>query len=450
MNSLHIRLGNGVFWTTFGNFFIKIFSLFSTLLVLNRFGVYEYGLLELVMSVISVFSIFLLSGLNDVAVSDIGVEKSNQNYTRVQGLFWNFFRLQLLLAIIAWSIVFFGAHLLSIYVSSNIALFLKVASFSFLISPFRSMFMLLCNININFFYQSLYSFLEEAFKLLCLVIVFFVFNMDIEGVILARVLGELLPLIFMTPVFKKQLLYLGGKMKKEKIHFFYFFSKHGKWGLFSRYIDTLGKNIRIWIIKVMLGTEAVGLFAIAEGLFSHTASLLPIGRVVNSAIPQYINKKETLYKLIKKAIKYQIIGYTFVGMGAYVFFPPILRYLFPDYVNSIPLFLFMLPMLIPVSFASIFTAMFFAYKAQALLFKAIIKRVLYTIILTPITIVFFGINGVAISYFFVVLLFVIDRYFVLKTISVGFCIDVKDFIRFDETDRMLLKMICKKLINKDN
>jgi O-antigen/teichoic acid export membrane protein len=299
--------------------------------------------------------------------------------------------------------------------------------------------------NFEFFYQSFYTLFEELFKLVFTVVMFYVFNLNAQGVILARVLAEFVSVLVMIPVFLKVYAPFRSVTVEKKLPFFQLLKAHGKWGMFAKYFDSFGKNARIWIIKLMLGTEAVGLFAVADGLFGHTASLVPIGKIVNPIIPQYIGNKERFFKLIDKSIKYQFIAFVAVIGIAFVTFPPIIARLFPNYVAAIPLYLSFLPILIPASFASIFTTMFYAYKAQASFFVAVVIKVIATLILTPLFIYTMGFYGIAVSYFLVTLIFVLERYRVLRKISEGFSMDIRDFFTMDEIDREILRGLNGKM-----
>ncbi len=443
--SLQKTISKGMLWNSAGTILIKIAGLASVFLILHRLSIYEYGLLEIMMTVISFFSIFLLPGLGDVVIADMGIERGKGNLGGVKRILWQFFKLQAVLAIIAWAVFFFGANLIAHYYNPYISIYLKIASFSFLVSPLRSLFTTLFSVNFEFFNQSLYSLIEELLKIILVAVMFFVFNLNGEGVVLARVLAEFLSVACMLPLLLRTYKPLRTVALDKIDSMWNLLRYHGKWSLLSRYLDTFGKNMRVVIIKFMLGTEAVGLFAVAEGLINHTTALLPLNRIVGTIIPQYIDDKSRFFKLISKSIKYQIIGYSMLAIVAFFAFPPIISFLFPNYASAMPLFRIMLSILIPISFASVFTSIFFAYKAQANLFYAIIVKTLVTILLTPLFIYLFGLYGIGYSYFAVTLIFVLERYRILKIMIPEYRIHLKDFVTLDEYDYTIIKAITTRI-----
>jgi len=193
----------------------------------------------------------------------------------------------------------------------------------------------------------------------------------------------------------------------------------------------------------MLSTEAVGLFSIATSLISHTVSLLPLSTIIAPVIPQYVHQRERFYRIINKAIKYQIIGFTVVGIVAFFVFPPIIISLFPNYAASVPLFKVMLLVLIPLSFAVIFTPTFFALKKQKSLFFATILQTTLILIFAPLFISVFGIMGIVYEFILTTALFVVERYILLRKLLPDLHLSLKNFITIDAEDYVILNKIVR-------
>ena len=444
--SLSSKIGTGVFWFASSSIILKIIGLASVFLILRRLSVYEYGVSELVFSVVSLMSLFLLPGLNDLILAEFGREKGQENLGAMKKLFFDYGKLGLILGAVLWAILFFGADIISDYYGKNIATLFRISSFVFLISVFKSLLKLIFNAYLKFFTISLYNFFEELLKLVLLALFFFYFNFRTEGLFFAHVLSQFLALLIFLPVFLKIYKNFVPVPATVEISLKQIIFRHGKWAVLTEYINSLADNLRLWLIKFLLGTEMVGLFAVASGLYSHTSALFPLNLVVKPIIPQYFHEKEKFYKLIAKSIKYQFLGYFSLGIIAFFLFPPIIVWLFPNYASSMFFFRGFLPALLIVSFGGIFTYVFYAIRAQKRYTFNQIIRGLSILIFLPIFVYFFGKTGIILEFILTPFIITLDRYGVLKKMLPSFKLSLRDFFTLDNMDRYFIKMIIIRII----
>ena len=200
----------------------------------------------------------------------------------------------------------------------------------------------------------------------------------------------------------------------------------------------VGKSIRLWIIQRMLGTEAVGIYAVAIGLIGHTIALAPLGSVIAPILPQYVQDRERFTRLLNKGMKYQLIAYLTIGGIGFFVFPPILLRIFPDYAPAMPLFQIMLFGLVPVALISIFTPAFFALKLQKNFFYSMVFKTIVSIAFTYGLIVMFGIWGLAYEYILTSVVYGAERMRVLRKHIPDVRFDSRHFISFDNDDRLLI------------
>lgn len=432
-------VGRGTAWLASTTLLVKGVGFFSILLILNHLTMYEYGFAELVVSVVPLFSLFLLPGLNSTVIADMGRERGNGNIAHMKGMLFSYARLQFLCAGIAFALVFFGSHILAVwYGRPDAAIFFQIISVSFLVSPLRTTAQVIQSVYFRFRQQSIQSVLEEGWKLLALGIFFYGFHMSTLGLILAIVLSQVFAFLSILPPLIRidPLLW---QVREVRYSTFHFLLHHGKWGIFSTYIGTVSKNIRPWIVKFFLGTEAVAMYAVVQGLIGHTVSLMPFDSVVKPMFSQYVHTKERLCRLIAKAVKYQLIGYVVVGVAAAIFSPFFIAWFFPQYASSVPLFQIMLIMLISTAFDTIFTGVFYALQAQRNLFLASVYKLFLTLLFMPLFLYFFGLFGIAYGSIVINYLYVWERYFTLKRLTPGLVLSWRSFITIDEYDRFIIK-----------
>lgn len=442
--SLVRTIGEGTLWTTGSTIILKVVGLATTFLILHRLSVYEYGLVELVLSIVPLLGFFLLPGLNNMVIADIGVARAQGNSQRVKTIFVHYVTVQTVLAVIAWAIVFFGADVISKFYEGQAPELIKIVSFMFLAGPIRTSLAVLFRSHLNFFALSVHAVLVEVFKLGFLVVAFYVMHLGVAGVLWAGFAGEIIGAILMAPAFYSVYRKFSGE-RLEHISFWKLLAAHGKWSVFASYLNSFGQNMRLWIIKAVLGTEAVGLFAVAFGLFSHTASLVPLGTVMGPVLPEYLSNRERLYKIVAKGAKYQLAAFVGLGIIGWLVFTPLVALLFPKYTASLPLFNLMLLALIPLAFASVFTPLFFALKAQRSLFFAIGVKNIAILVFAPFFMWAFGILGLGIELLLTTTVFVLERYRVLRRILPGFALSWRYFVSVDQDDRAIVLKFLRRL-----
>lgn len=447
--SLSRKIGEGVFWFGSNSIILKAIGLTSIFLILRRLSVYEYGVSELVFSVVAMMNLFLLPGLNDLILSEFGREKGQENLGAMKRLFFDYAKLGLILGIILWVILFFGADIISGYYGKNIATLFKISSFLFLIFVFKSLMKLIFSIYLKFFTISLFNFFEELAKLGFLTLFFFYFNLGLSGLFLANVLSQILALfIFIPPFLNIYYRDFSAVPIAEGVSLKQIIFRHGKWAVLIEYISSLGDNLRLWLIKFLLGTEMVGLFSVAQGLYSHTSALFPLNTVVKPIIPQYFHEKEKFYRLITKSIKYQFLGYVFIGLIAFFLFPPIIVWLFPNYASSMFIFKGLLPTLLIISFGGIFTYVFYAIRAQKRFTFNLIIRIFSILLFLLLFVYFFGPMGIIFEFVLTAFIFTWDRYRGLRKLIPDFKLSFQDFFSLDDLDRYFIKMIKNFIFNK--
>ncbi len=432
-------IGGGTAWLATTTIFLKVVSFFFLVMVLNRLTVFEYGVAELVLTTVPLLSFLQLSGLSPTVIADMSRERASGNYSRMKGLLLSYLKIQLVLAFLAWAIVFFGANALAVWFGKGSTVqFFQIVSFLFLLSPLRTIFQTLQTVFLEFRLWSLYTFLEEISKLIFVAVFFFVFDFRIYGLLLGVVLSQALALILISysVVTLTRSLW---KADQEHFSLFHFLRNHGKWAVFSNYLGTFGKNIRPWLIAAFLGPQAVGIYAVAQGLIGHVVSLMPLDVVVRPLLPQYLHTKERFYALVTKAVKYELAGYFVLSVASAIGVPLLIDWFFPQYVLAIGLFHIMLFMLISSAFDSIFTGVFLALQAQRSLFFASAYKLVLVIIFFPICMYYFGILGIGYATIALNSLYVWERYRKLKKLMPGFTLRLHDLVTADEFDRVILR-----------
>jgi O-antigen/teichoic acid export membrane protein len=435
-------IGKGVAWSTIGTTVGKVIVLLNIFVILRYLSVYEYGLSELVLSVISSLGIILLPGLSTAIIADMSLERSRKAYGEMKSIFQQYFILNLVLGIIAWAPLFFGATWIAKLVGNvSIGYFLQIISFSFLISPFRMIATMMTTIELRFFDQSFYSVVEEIVKGVLLVIFIVLLGKGIEGLLYATVLSQVIAFIIFIPRTLSALQTFIHASAEKSYHFWNMLRSHRKWSIAGSYLSSLTQTAQLWIIRLMLGTVAVGLYSVASGILSQVSALLPFGNILSPIAPAYVDKRDELVRLIRASLKVQVV----MSIGLLVvslLLLPIFIFIFPKYASAAPLAAVLLVGIIPLAMIGIFTPIFSAFKKQ-LSFSFSVT--VLTLLLFPAGITAFGLIGVGIANTLVTLISTGERYWRLRRTLPELTIRGKDFYSLTQGEHEYANVLLVRL-----
>lgn len=442
-------IGTGIAWNTTGTIAGKIIMFVNIFLTLNFLTIYEYGFSELVFSVIAMTGIALLPGLSSAVIADLGVERGRGDKAMMSTIFHQYALLLIFLAGCAWAVLFFGALPLARMVGNEYAAqFLQIASFTFLISPFRTLTQTLSTVMLRYFDLSFYSVIEEVFKCLLLLVFIVYLGQGIRGLMYAMVLSQLFGLLVFLPRLFSGYRYFALAPTSGKIRFWRLLRGHRAWSVGTSYVGTISQNVRIWIVKLLLGTEAVGIMAFAYGLLSHIVSLMPLATVIAPVVVRYVDKKDQLVRILRASIKLQLLLAIGLFTGGLMFSYLFVTLLFPKYVVAVPLVYILLCILISNSVASLFTPVFAAYKEQVSLFQSNSIKLLLGLTALPVFIMLFGISGVAIELVFTTYVIAVERYVRLRRILPTFSLPMRDLISPDGYERDAMHTVRMAVVSR--
>jgi O-antigen/teichoic acid export membrane protein len=444
------KVGEGTAWLAGSNFLIKIIGIFYTILVLSQLSVVEYGLLELAMSVPLLLGIFNLAGLQPVIVADLVTLHTEKKQSQMRDLFSSYVSLRIIMAILVSSGLLLATIFLQSFFSQTPIILVQLLCMVILFSPVRSFVNLCLSISHDFKRLATLSFSEELLKLGLVSVFLLYFNAGVMGVILAYVITDVSVALFFIPsMLRTRVSMFGGSFfSAQTLKPLTVLNGHVKWSLFQHGVHQFGQNVRPWLIQFFLGTQAVGLYALAFGMYQHVISLFPLSKVIAPIVPTFSSDPERLTRFANTAIKYDILIQTTLAIGCVVFVPFLIDVAFPSYASAYPLFLVLLVALIPSSFSKIYETIFQSLKLQKNLFTSNVVRLFSTIILLPLALFYFGIYGIAIEFFLTSATYAFGRYRVLRKVLPNYFFSFRTFITLNQTDVFILKKIKARIVKK--
>lgn len=444
--SIKNQVGKGTILLSSSDVVVKVIGFSYVLLVVAHLSVYDYGLTKLALSIPVLLSLLTLGGLQTVTVSDISLLKEQGNIKGMRYLFSSFFSVNIILNILAFVLLLSSTFLFINYFHENILNLVRVLSLVFLVGPFRSLVLLMLNVKRDFRSIALFNICEEASKLVLVGVFLLVFKYGTMGVILSVVISNALPVVLFAPLFFKiKNKLLEGKLFSEGL--FYPFEAlrfHAKWSIFLSSLNNFMVNLRLWIIQLILGTEAVGIYGLVMSILRPIETLVPIGKVILPILPSYINRKHILNKLINSAIKYRIYAQALLVISAIITLPILTDYYLPEYSPVYGLFIACTFAFVPQSFSQMFGLIFHTLKLQKNLFLATSVNLVTVIIILPVSVYLFGIYGAAFELFITQVAFLYSRYFALKKAFPEYKIQLSDLITITDTDKDLFRMFLNR------
>jgi O-antigen/teichoic acid export membrane protein len=438
-------ISRGVTWNVISTIGVKLISFGTLFVILRELTLYQYGQVELTLASITTVSLFALPAIVAVAVADIGVEIGKKDFARTKGLFLSFARLHTSLGLLTFIVVaavvyFFGAFFFG---QASTSLFL-VALLLVLTGTVRNCVTTLLQLHLAFRAQSLFSISEEVIKCLTILVLVLIFHLGPYAVVLAIICSQALTQMLFVP-FVWGLYQKWGPSEATVISLIQFLTPHARWSILTGFASTFSQTMRPWLVKVLLGTEAVALFSVTFGLLSQLTALVPIQDVLSPILPQALVDSARFRLLLEKGMRYQFIAYVIAGIGALITFPVIVHFFFPKYQPVLPLFRVLLLAIIPMSF-DLFSPIFLALKAQKNMFFATLGKILFYSICLPVGAWLGGLTGLVLGFVVATSLYIYERYRVVQRIVPGFRVVFWDFFVFDQYDTMLLNMLKRRFL----
>lgn len=442
-----MAIGRGVAWSTIGVSAGKVFAIANIFIVLSQLTVYDYGLVELVMSTIAIGSLFMLSGLGSVVAVDLGVERRRNEWGKMKSIFLQYLTLHASLGVVVACAFFTAAPFIATYVGNPvIEPFLKIAGAAFLIAPLRAASTILASANVRFVDQALYGVVEELWKTVLLVGFLVFARLGPQELLIASVACQLCAVLTFAPrTYSAYKMFSHAPIRlADMAAFWQLLRDHRIWGTANTYVGTLMSNLRLWVIKAVLGTEAVGIFAFAYGILGNLASFLPMQSVLNSLYPHLAQDRARVARVAYTALRAQALLGIMLALGMSIFAYPFVHIFFPHFVEAIPLMLILSMVLIPSSMLGVITPAFAAYKEQKSLFNATLFKTCCTLVLLYPSILIFGVYGAGIEIVLTSLLTCIERLLRFKRLIPEFSLTSRPFFSLLAGERTIVRALMQR------
>lgn len=449
MSEIKTRITKGTTWLAVSKVAMQVIAIGYLFVLLNNLSLTEYALVKLAFSIPALLGFFSLSGITPVLISDLSSSKKESDITTIRYTLSSFFTLRFLLAIIASLVLLLSTYLTAGWFRPEIISMVQLLALDFLLGPIYSFIILTLTLRQKFGQLALFNVFEEFFKLGFVILLVISFNLNAFGVILSYVLTQLLLII----VFSYSLLafrreWLGGKFfSKGLLNPLYCVRLHAKWAVVLGGVVSFSSNIRVWIVQLVLGTQAVAIYSLAITLLQPLIGLIPISSVLAPILPIYKDRPSLIARFVAAAVKYVVVLHLILVLGAVIVLPIMLNLFFPNYVAAFGLFVFLALGMLPKLCSQIVGLLSHVYKMQINLLTGSLLNLLLIIVLLPVSLYVFGIYGAAVELFFTQVVYLIGRYTVIKKFVPNFSLPWRDLISITQEDFWLFTKLKNRLVN---
>ena len=446
--SLTYKIAEGTAQITLANVITIIFNLLSFITIVRILSKYEYGLIVLALSAVSILTILLDPGIRGVIIADVSRERSENRYDRAKSLLYRYLQIEIVLSLAIFTILFSSNMYFEQKYSRVVGELIKISAFLIIASAGKNIFLAVFNSHLDFKSFLYLNVGESFFKLLYVVLFGYYFKLGLYGVMLAYPLSVITSLILTFRRFiniLKSYLYIS---RSKDSFFLKTMKSHGKWAIGIFTLKNLSSNIPPWVIQFFLGVEAVAIFNVARRSVAYVNSLLsPLESVLMPIISREIRNIKRINKIVSRGIKYSLwISLPIVFFGI-IFSSIIFNLLFGDfYMESIKIFQLLILTSIFYAINLIFRPIFFGFKVQKILFTVYIISIMIFIVLGIILTYLIGLYGMALAFILNGFITFLLRYRYAKKMWI--IINFREIIIIDDYDKELILKIIKTTINK--
>lgn len=424
----------------------------NSFLIVYFLTVYDYGLYQLILSVIAIALSFTAGIFDDLIVTDLSRYLGKKEYGLAKRLFGEYAFLKLGLTALIFLLLIGGAEIITRYYHQDVAVFLRIASFGIVFGALQSVINIFLKGKIDFSALGA-SAVGEIGKLSVIVGMILWRGLDVRNVLIAYVAGQIFAFIFSAKSFMAAYVNTFGTVKAAKYSLMKDLLKiHGFWVVSRYFLSRIANNIRPWIIKIFISTEAVGLFMFARTIIAVIMRLMPLG-TFGILLPRELEDKDRLRYIFTRVIKYSVLLSIVLAVSSFVLVPVAINLILPKYNSAMTLFRIMSVIIILYGFYKIFRMTLVVLREQKVLFLKSFDNSILAPLMLFILLPIFGLNGTAlewvVTYAITAILFYIylikhHPYLKLKFSSL-FILDKDDRILIAKIYRMFIEFLKTKL-----
>lgn len=419
-------------------------ALLNTAITVSALTLYEYGAYQLLLASYSVLSVFTGVGAS-VARNDITRAIGEGDEPRAKKSFFEFAVLRTSLGLLVWAIAFFGAPLLAFRFGPDFIVIIRILSLMYLQETLWKLVDTLLLTRSEFSLIARRAPLNKAVQFVILGGMLLWFDgIGIKEVVISQVVAAFVAMFSLVPAALKNFRLWAQVTAARQNILLPALRTYGKWDLFRPIEGQLMSAAQPWIIKLVIGTEAVAIFSVAKVMVGTLKGFFTI-KTLSTLIPLAAHDLAKSQRIFTYGTKYLLLYSLVLAAGGALAAPLFLALpWYNQYLIVLPYFYVML-LNIPVTAIGSLSYIFIeAYRKQKFLFFRRILHDVTSIVLFILLVPLFGLWGMAIEYILTpLLMFVVVYVYLMKRMHPRLVFEWHIFFSWNDMDREFLRNVCR-------
>lgn len=445
MSFLTAKIARGTFFLSFRGALSRVISFVTVIVVTHGLSLFEYGVVTLVLSVTGPVNSISGLGMDELIIADTAKSLGDGRRGYAKKLLLSFFRVRFLiiaaLVAIGW---LFRKPFESRY-GPAIGEYFFLLALLILAQYLRNAFSLVFQIHQKFGALSLLGIVEVAARFVAVVVFWRFSALTVHTALLSYVIAAVVPVLIAVPQVIRTLAYFREAPREPGGVIWPILTRHGKWQMGLDIASSMISNVKYWLIKIFLSTEAVAVFSVAQSMYSAVASLLPLKSVMFPIIAEHSGDIPVMRALVQRSTKYSLIFYFGLLIFSVLIAPPFIAIFFPKYLIGILIFQLM-ALRLPMNAFSISQApLLIVLKEQRYVFFLSLVNAASMLLFLPLLMATLGLPGVVIEWLITVLIVIALREIFLRRKYQLASVSLRSFFTVDKYDKMIVRRLLSKL-----
>lgn len=416
----------------------QVVALLATILILRYVSVYDYGLWRLILSVLGIFQLITVPGLDAVLTADSAREFGAGN----KGLYVRILRKTslsyVLFGVVAAAILLVAAPVISSVTKIGLTFYLSIIAITLVSSSITRAYTIAFSTQLQFARVQAMTFINSLVYLVSLGVFVYFHSIGIAAIVISYAIATGVPALLFLPLF---LNLFKGVRQSGSYSLTATIRAHGKWSILLDYANEGSNFLKPWIIGYFVGIEAVGIFSAATSMLSVVANIVPINQILASVLPRESHDRDRTGFIFTRTLKYWMWLYALLALGTLVAAPLLIPIIFPKYQAALPFLLIMLLSLFATAINNATAQALNTFRRQRdLLVSTVAPRIVSVCAVLPLALTWLGLYGAVLDQIFTsyASAFMRNRYIKdLQELSIRW----RSFFEFDDFDRQTVQRI---------
>jgi len=373
----------------------KVLGLSATLIVLSVLKPYDYGLWQLLLSVLTAFDVLLLPSVGSMLIADVSREIGEGRRNRAGAIVVRAVPLFIALGTLAALFMCLAAPFVTRASGIDLTLWIYIVSGSLIAEGVMQGYHIVFQGTLELVHAQVLKILKRFFYVLGIGVLLLGFHMGITGVAVAYTISLVVPIVVYAPFALSRFRALIRGREGGHHHFIEAVWERGRWSVLGEIVAVATASAWPWIVGYYLSVADIGYISVATMVLGQVASLAPISFILRSVLPRTMEIEGRTRAWLARSMKYAVWSQIFGGLAvvAAVYF--VVPLFFPAYRAVVPLVAALIVTLPIRAVGAVASEWFFATKQQRALFLVSNMPKIPLLVLLPPLLAFFGVFGFA-------------------------------------------------------